>query len=230
MQLTAKTAEISLGLFAGDMTRLAETAADAASWGAKLLHFDVMDGVFVPQLTAGAGALQGLSAYACLDAHLMVQRPAELVSDFVKAGTRILTIHAEAEQPERALLLARTAAAANGQQLCAGLALMPSTALEAVQQLFELKPDIVLVLSVDPRNGQPADIDAALDRLNRVRAQLPQALIAFDGGVTPTSLAPIAAALPNIVVSGSAVMRAANPAESFRNMASDLRVAHANTQ
>ena len=230
MQLTGKTAEISLGLFAGDMTRLAETAADAASWGAKLLHFDVMDGVFVPQLTAGAGVLQGLSAYGCLDVHLMVQRPAELVSDFVAAGAQILTIHAEAEEPERALRRARTAAATHGQQLCAGLALMPSTALEAVQQLFELKPDIVLILSVDPRNDQPADIDAALDRLNSVRAQLPQALIAFDGGVTPASLAPIAAARPNIVVSGSAVMRAEDPAETFRNMATELCVAHANTR
>ncbi|MEM9710046.1 MAG: ribulose phosphate epimerase [Pseudomonadota bacterium] len=221
-----QSADISLGLFAGDMTRLAESAADAASWGASIFHFDVMDGVFVPQLTAGAAALKGLGKWGRLDVHLMVARPADHVVDFIEAGADLLTIHAEAEEPGNAFRLAREEAKARKRDLSVGFALMPGTSLDEVEPLWDLAPDIVLVLGLDPRDGQPADISKATQRVAALKKRLPRAIIAFDGGVTGKTIPDIAAARPNLVVSGSAVMRAPDPAGAFQQMAAHLRAAH----
>ena len=165
--------EISLGLFAWDMTNLASCAARAVSWGASVLHFDVMDGIFVPQFTAGAGVMKGLGVHGLLDVHLMVARPLDHVADFVASGANLLTVHAEAEDPDKAFAHARETAAGLGQDLRAGIALMPGTPLDKVGGLFAMKPDIVLVLALDPRDGKPADIAYALSRVAEIRARAP---------------------------------------------------------
>ena len=218
MGLSERCRGISLGLYAGDLTRLRDEAAEARSWGCELLHFDVMDGVFVPQFTGGPGFLKGLGDEMVLDAHLMVQRPADHVDGFIAAGADIVAIHAESEAPEAAIDAIRSAADEYGREVFAGVSLMPGTSLSDVESLFALKPELVLVLSLDPRNGGGVDIAKACTRVAEVRDRLPDALIAFDGGVTMGTIDEIMAAAPDIVVSGSAVMRAEDRKSAFQAM------------
>jgi ribulose-phosphate 3-epimerase len=220
--LKARARGISLGVMAGDLGDLRTTAERARSWGCDILHFDVMDGVFVPGLTAGPGFVKALDCGALRDVHLMVQDPAAQVAGFVAAGADIVTVHAEAETATAAIAEIRRAAV--DRPVLAGLALMPGTGLDAALSLIgETAADLVMVLSLDPRTGTPPDIAAACKRLTEVHARLDgTALLAFDGGVTADTMAEIAAARPDMVVSGSAVFKAPDPARAFRDMAVTL--------
>ncbi len=215
--LKTRARGISLGLYAADLAHLADAAQMAVGWGCDILHFDVMDGVFVPAMTAGPGFVQALDRGALRDVHLMVEAPARHVQSYVNAGADIVTVHAEARDAGAALGLIRSAA----RPVLAGLALMPSTTLEAAEPLLALNPDMILVLSLDPRDGAKPDIPAACARLETLRARFGAngPLLAFDGGVTLDSIARIAACRPDIIVSGSAVFKAKDPAAAFRAMA-----------
>ncbi|MEM6322924.1 MAG: ribulose phosphate epimerase [Pseudomonadota bacterium] len=219
MSKRARFQGISLGLFAGDLTDLAAEAAAAADWGAQILHFDVMDGVFVPQFTGGAGFVKGLGGDALLDIHLMVARPVDHVAAMIAAGADLITVHAEAEGADAALYEIRREAKKAGREVLTGIALMPGTSLAEAAPLLAQEPDLALVLALDPRDNTPPDIKAACARVADLRALLPDALIAFDGGVTDATLSEIMAAGPDIVVSGSAVMRAPDRKAAFQAMA-----------
>ncbi len=220
MGLSERCRGISLGLYAGDLGRLQDEAAEAKGWGCEILHFDVMDGVFVPQFTAGPGFLKGLGGEMVLDAHLMVQRPADHVAGFVAAGADIIAIHAESETPKAAIDAIRNAADEHGREVIAGVSLMPGTSLSDIGALFDMKPELVLVLALDPRNGGGVDIAQACARVAQIRDRLPDARVAFDGGVTLDTIDEIMSAAPDIVVSGSAVMRAGDRKAAFQAMSS----------
>lgn len=219
--LKSRSRGISLGLFAADLANLQEAANSAASWGCDLLHFDVMDGVFVPGMTAGPGFVKALDTGMLRDVHLMVEKPAQHVASYVKAGADIITVHAEAKGAAEAISAIRLSAAAAGHPVLAGLGIMPGTSLEKISDLLDLKPDLILVLSLDPRGKIPPDITAACDRLTELRAMFGASgpLLAFDGGVTLDSIAEIAACQPDMIVSGSAVFGAGNPQAAFKAMA-----------
>ena len=208
---------ISLGLYAGDLSMLGETARTAMRWGADILHFDEMDGSFVPPFLGGAAlvaATRKAVPGAFLDVHLMHARPAAQVGAYLKAGADLITIHAEAEGAGDAL----SAIAAAERPVLAGLALAPGTMPDPA--LIALA-DVILVLSLDPREMSKPDITAACTRLERLRAmtkgqQTP--LFALDGGVTLDEIDEIAAARPDMIVSGSAIMKAEDPRAAFAHM------------
>ncbi len=221
MSLRERFSGVSLGIFAGDLCNLAQEAETAQSWGCGILHYDVMDGVFVPQLTGGAGFLKAHGTAMVRDVHLMVQRPVDHVAAFVAAGADAITVHVESDDCVAAMAAIR--AAAKHREVLVGVSLMPGTSLEAAHAAFAAKPDLVLVLAVDPRLSAPADVAQGVARLADVRKLLPDAIMAFDGGVTLNSVPQIAAAGADVVVSGSAILRAPDPRQSFLTMHDIMR-------
>ena len=219
---------ISLGLFAADLGRLSDACEEACNWGCEIMHFDIMDGNFVPQMIGGPGFLKIAADRMLCDVHLMIEHPARQVASYVQAGADAISIHAESPEAEQALLAIREAAQETGRHVLAGLALMPGTAPENIEHLLRMKPDMLLILSLDPRNGSKPDITAACARLQALRARLgPDGpLMAFDGGVTLETIDEIAACRPDMIVSGSAILRASEPQSAFRTMA-EKHAAHA---
>ncbi|MFK5978730.1 MAG: hypothetical protein QM488_07575 [Rhizobiaceae bacterium] len=215
---------ISLGIFAGDFGNFRSNMQSAAKWGCNVLHFDVMDGLFVPQMTGGPGFVKALKGEMILDVHLMVQKPLVHIASYVEAGADIVTIHAESEEPVAAFKAIRTAAEKSGRPVMAGISLMPGTSIENIKELFDLKPDLILVLALDPRTSDSTDVTKACVRLQEIRTLTAEfsPILAFDGGVTLDTIAEISSSSAELVVSGSAVLKSANPSEAFRLMQSAL--------
>jgi ribulose-phosphate 3-epimerase len=221
MSLRERYAGVSLGIFAGDLCNLAQEAEAARHWGCDILHYDVMDGAFVPQFTGGPGFLKMPGNAMFRDVHLMVQRPADHVATFVAAGADAITVHVESEGCVEAIKAIR--AAATQRDVLVGVSLMPGTPLDAALAAFDTAPDMVLVLAVDPRSSAPADVARGCARVGEVRKLLPNAIMAFDGGVTLNTLPQIVAAGAEVVVSGSAIMRATDPRQTFLTMRDLMR-------
>lgn len=215
---------ISLGLYAADLGALGAAAQTARGWGCTTLHFDEMDGCFVPAMIGGSAFVKAAGSDLLRDVHLMVSRPSAHVGRYVKAGADIITVHAEAPDAPEAIAAIRAAAAAENRPVLAGLGVMPGTDLDEIAPLLALEPDLLLVLSLDPRDGTPADIPAATARLEllRERTASTRPVLAFDGGVTLDSIAEIAAAGPDLIVSGSAVFKADDPKTAFATMRTAL--------
>jgi len=217
--IRARAPAISLGLFAADPARLGAAVDGARAWGAGMLHFDVMDGCFVPQMTGGSAFVRALGDGMVRDVHLMVERPAAQADPFARAGADIVTVHAEAPDAKAALAAIRAAEGDLGRPILTGLALMPGTALDAVEAIGEPAPDLVVVLAVDPRERARSDVAGACRRLIELRRRTagrdPVPLLGFDGGVDLATALAVAAAAPDIVVSGSAVFHADQPAAAF---------------
>jgi len=229
--LSARCRGISLGILAADAGNLRAAAAAAREWGGGILHFDVMDGVFVPALTAGPAFVKALDLGLVRDVHLMVANPAAQVAAFAAAGADIITVHAEAMGAGAALAAIRDASARQGRPILAGLALMPGTSLADAAPMLAEMPDLVLLLALDPRAGKAFDIAGACSRLAALAARPGRRpLLAFDGGVSETTIAEIAACHPDIVVSGSAVFAAAEPRATFGRLAATLAAACAGKQ
>lgn len=226
--LRSRARGISLGLFAGDVGALRKTAATVQGWGAALAHFDIMDGVFVPQLTGGPAFVTALDRVEILrDVHLMVAQPSRHVSDFVMAGAHIVTVHAEAPDCLDALHLLRETSAQIGRPVLAGVAVMPGTDLASLVPLMQGQPDLILSLALDPRNKTRADIGLAGDRLQQLADMARRAggdpLLAIDGGITVETTPAAASFGPDIIVSGSAVLQAVDPASTFATMAAAMK-------
>ncbi len=217
-ELKRRARGISLGLYAADLGNLRAAASDTTEWGCDILHFDEMDGVFVPAMIGGPGIVKATSGTALRDVHLMVDSPEKHVARYVNSGADMITVHAEASGSASALSRIRQEASKSDRTVLAGIGLFPGTSLESIDELIAAKPDMVLILSLDPRDGKAPDITKATRRLEEMRKRLPEAVLAFDGGVTPNTIAEIAAARPDMIVSGSAVMKADNPAQAFASM------------
>lgn len=211
---------ISLGLYATDLGNLSAAAQKARDWGCGIAHFDEMDGNFVPAMIGGPGFVKASGQGLLRDVHLMIARPSSQVAGYVKAGADMITVHAEAPDASEAIAGIRSAARQAGRPVLAGLGLMPGTDPDDIGDLLALEPDLILVLALDPRDGSPADIPAACARLAglRHRTAATRPVLAFDGGVTLASIREIAACAPDLIVSGSAVLKADNPEAVFADM------------
>ena len=213
---------ISLGLYAGDPGALADTARAAREWGAEIFHFDEMDGHFAPPFLGGAplvAAVRKALPEAFLDVHLMHARPAAQAGAYLAAGADLISVHAEAEGAAEAL----SAIAQSGRPVLAGLALAPQTEPDPA---LLARADLLLVLALDPRSMSKPDISAACARLMALRGGTDRTdppLLAFDGAVTAETIDEIAAARPDLIVSGSAIMKAADPAGAFASMTAAWR-------
>jgi ribulose-phosphate 3-epimerase len=198
-----------------DFGNLQREVALLEAAGAQLLHWDVMDGRFVRNLSYGAMVIESVRPLTDLpfDAHLMIAEPARYVDAFLQAGCDAVTFHIEAEPDARPLLRRIRDAGA-----LAGLALNPGTPVDAVVG-FLPDCDLVLVMSVEPGFGGQKFIPAALEKLRRLKPLLRAGTrLSIDGGVDATTIGPSSAAGADLFVVGSAIFDAADYSAALRQL------------
>ncbi len=197
--------QLAPSILSADFSRLGEAVAAASAAGADLVHVDVMDGHFVPNITIGPIVVAAVkrSSDLPLDVHLMISEPERYVTDFVEAGADILTVHAEATHHLHRLLGQVREAGAK-----VGLALNPLTPLDVLEGALPYL-DVALVMSVNPGFGGQSFIPASTLRVEAVRRMRdrmnPNCLIEVDGGLNVKTAPLVAAAGADVLVAGSAV-------------------------
>lgn len=212
--------EIAPSILSADFTRLADAIASVKSGGAKILHVDVMDGHFVPNITIGLPVVKSIrkTTDMTIDTHLMIDEPGRYAVEFVKAGADMVSVHVEAD-----VHLQRTLTAIKEAGAKAGIAINPATPLESLAEALPYA-DFVLLMSVNPGFGGQKFIPTMLDKLRRLKEMImarglaSEIEIEIDGGIDASNIADIAAAGANIVVAGSAVFSNADPAAAVKEL------------
>src|SRR5215470_727972 len=210
--------EIAPSILSADFTKLGEQIEAVERAGASLLHVDVMDGRFVPNITIGLPVVKAISHATQLpiDAHLTIVEPGRYAEQFVKAGAQMVSIHIEADPHAHRTLSAIRAAGAQ-----AGIAINPGTSLSAIDESLKFA-DYVLLMSVNPGFGGQKFIPETLDKLRRLRRMIDErgskTRIEIDGGIDADNIAEVAAAGAEIIVSGSAIFGAADPGVALRQL------------
>jgi ribulose-phosphate 3-epimerase len=208
--------QIAPSLLASDFAHLAAQVEVVMDAGAKVIHFDSMDGRFVPPITIGSLIAESISGLVherggILDCHLMVEQPERQVEMFAKAGADVITVHPEATQHVHyTLQLIR-------EHGCfAGVVINPGTPVEAVEPVAGII-DLCLVMSVHPGWGGQRYIPASTGRLARLRELLPpEVALEVDGGISLETIDAVRDAGTDLFVAGTSVFGAPDPAEAFR--------------
>jgi len=210
--------EIAPSILSADFARLGEQITTVEKAGASILHVDVMDGRFVPNITVGLPVVKAISRATRLpiDAHLMIVEPGRYAEQFVKAGAQMVSIHIEADpHAHRTLTGIRQAGA------LAGLAINPATSLSALDEAIKFA-DYVLIMSVNPGFGGQEFIPESLEKVRRLRKMIDErglkTRIEIDGGINAENIAEITSAGAEIIVSGSSIFGAKDPAVALRQM------------
>jgi ribulose-phosphate 3-epimerase len=203
--MTTRPVRIAPSILSADFARLAEEVARVEQGGADLLHIDVMDGHFVPNLTVGPPIVEALrkATKLPLDVHLMITNPDAFLGEFAEAGADYLTVHVEA-CPH----LHRTVQAIKELNVKAGVTLNPATSLSTLEEIVG-DVDLILIMSVNPGFGGQRFIPSVLDKIRRARQLLDRvrsrAALEVDGGVKIDNAAQIIDAGADILVAGSAI-------------------------
>jgi ribulose-phosphate 3-epimerase len=215
-------AVIAPSILSADFARLGAEIKDVEAGGAALVHVDVMDGHFVPNLTVGPAVTQAVRATTQLpvDCHLMIEEPARYVAAFAKAGADMISVHVEVERHlERTVRLIQESGAK------AGVVLNPATPLEALAEILPAA-DFVLLMSVNPGFGGQSLIPSVLDKARRLRAWIDRegwaTRIEIDGGVRLDNLEQVAATGVDMIVAGSAIFGSGDPKGATQAMVTML--------
>jgi ribulose-phosphate 3-epimerase len=209
---------VAPSILSADFSRLGSQLAEVMDAGARVIHFDVMDGRFVPPITIGPLVASSIAdqvhaAGGALDVHLMIAEPDRQIEAFAEAGADSITFHLEATPHAN-----RTLTAIRELGCLAGVALTPSTPAEAVAELRGVA-DIVLCMSVNPGWGGQAFIESSPDKVAHLSELVGDAKIEVDGGIDPTTAGPIADAGASLLVAGSAVFGSEDPAAAYTGIA-----------
>lgn len=204
--------KISPSLLACDFSRIGQEVSDIERAGAEYLHLDVMDGVFVPNMSFGFPIIEAIKGKTkmVLDVHLMITEPGRYIKETAAAGADIITVHLEACRDVAATLRAIREAGVR-----AALSVKPNTPVEAVYPYLELT-DMILIMTVEPGYGGQKLIPETIEKVRILRRELDlrslSVEIEVDGGITPENAGTLVEAGADVLVAGSSVFRAADRA------------------
>jgi ribulose-phosphate 3-epimerase len=216
--MNGKTVDIAPSILSADFSRLNEEIQAVERGGATILHVDVMDGHFVPNLTVGLPVVKSLARATQLpiDAHLMISEPGRYAEQFVEAGAKMVSVHVEADAHlHRTLTSIRKAGAE------AGVVINPATPVESLSEALPYA-DYVLVMSVNPGFGGQRFIETSIDKVRRLRQLIDErgltTRIEIDGGIDLNNIAAVVSAGADIIVAGSAIFSTKDPEGAVRGL------------
>ena len=208
---------VAPSILSADMSRLGAQIEEVMEAGARVIHFDVMDGHFVPPITIGPLVLAAIAdqvhnAGGAVDVHLMIEAPEGQIAEFAKAGADSITFHEEATPHAN-----RTLHAIRELGCLAGIAINPGTPVGALSELRGLA-DVVLCMSVNPGWGGQSFIESSPEKIRRLAELVGEAKIEVDGGVDAATAGAVASAGASLLVAGSAIFGAPDPAQAYRDI------------
>lgn len=216
--MTERRVDIAPSILSADFSRLGEEIAAVERGGASVLHVDVMDGHFVPNITVGLPVVKSLSRVTNLpiDAHLMISEPGVYAEQFAKAGAAMVSVHYEADAN-----LHRTLTSIKKAGAQAGVVINPATPVNVLDEAIAFV-DYVLVMSVNPGFGGQEFIPSSLEKLRRLRRLIDErgvpVRIEIDGGVDRQNIAQVVSAGADIIVAGSAIFHKADAEVAVREL------------
>jgi ribulose-phosphate 3-epimerase len=209
---------VAPSILSADFARLGAQVEEVMAAGARVIHVDVMDGHFVPPITMGPLAAAAIAdqvhdAGGAIDVHLMIDRPAEHIAEFAKAGADCISAHFEADPH-----IHRTLGAIREAGCLAGVAINPGTPAGAVSEL-DGHADLVLCMSVNPGWGGQSFIASSPGKVRRIREAVASPVIEMDGGIDAETVGGVAEAGASLFVAGSAVFGDPEPGAAFQRIA-----------
>lgn len=202
---------VAPSILAADFSELAEQIKIVEDAGAKILHLDIMDGHFVPNISFGPEIVSTINKITNLplDVHLMIDEPIRYISQFVKSGADNITIHVEACKDVLATLNE-----IKNQNIKASISFKPNTSVSQIEPYLNLV-DMVLVMSVEPGFGGQSFIESSLEKVKEIKNINPKMIIEIDGGIDLANASRVVESGVHILVAGNAIFKSNDIAESF---------------